>query len=152
MRRRGVELQETVSTPLHPSRPLHSSFPPHPPARHGSPTFAHLVLTHSPSYWNAPYFTALSLIESTAAQHNLTLAEVALRWLSHHSALKAEYGDAVIIGASSLAHVGENLGDLEKGPLREWCSFFLSFFYYLFFVGKGKLIKTISGGGGEGVG
>ncbi|KAI0338600.1 Aldo/keto reductase [Trametopsis cervina] len=70
-------------------------------------------------YWNAPYFTALASIEATAASHNLTLAEVALRWLSHHSALKAEYGDAVIIGASSVKHIGENLADLEKGPLPE---------------------------------
>ena len=59
-----------------------------------------------------------------AQKHNLTLAEVALRWLSHHSQLKKEYGDAVIIGASSKAHIEQNLLDLEKGPLRE-CSLVL---------------------------
>ncbi|KAI0084291.1 Aldo/keto reductase [Irpex rosettiformis] len=70
-------------------------------------------------YWNESYFHALSLIESVAQKHNLTLAEVALRWLSHHSQLKKEYGDAVIIGASSKAHIEQNLVDLEKGPLPE---------------------------------
>ena len=45
----------------------------------------------------------------------------ALRWVSHHSLMKREYGDSVIIGASSLAHIEQNLVDLEKGPLREWC-------------------------------
>lgn len=71
-------------------------------------------------YWNDHYFRALSHIQSSADKHGLTLAEVALRWISHHSLLKREYGDAVIIGASSLKHIEENLVDLEKGPLREW--------------------------------
>lgn len=60
----------------------------------------------------------MAKIKATAEQHNLTLTEVALRWISHHSLLKREYGDAVIIGASSLKHIEENLNDLEKGSLR----------------------------------
>ena len=52
-------------------------------------------------------------------KYNLTLTEVALRWLSHHSLMKREYGDAVLIGASSVKHIEENLLDLEKGPLRK---------------------------------
>lgn len=71
------------------------------------------------SYWNEPYFKALGEIEAVAQKHNLTLAEVALRWVSHHSEMKREYGDAVIIGASSTKHIEQNLVDLEKGPLRE---------------------------------
>jgi aflatoxin B1 aldehyde reductase len=56
-------------------------------------------------YWNDAYFQALASIEVVAQKHNLTLGEVALRWISHHSLLKREYGDAVIIGASSLNHI-----------------------------------------------
>jgi aflatoxin B1 aldehyde reductase len=33
--------------------------------------------------------------------------------------MKREFGDSVIIGASSLHHIKQNLLDLEKGPLRE---------------------------------
>lgn len=73
------------------------------------------------SYWNETYFKALELIEAAAQKHNLTLAEVALRWISHHSLLKKEHGDAIIIGASSTKHIEQNLIDLEKGPLREYC-------------------------------
>ena len=58
-------------------------------------------------YWNEHYFQALATIEAAASKHKLTLAEVALRWVSHHSLLKREYGDAVIIGASRLAHIEE---------------------------------------------
>lgn len=65
------------------------------------------------------------------------MTEVALRWVSHHSLMKREFGDAVLIGASSLKHIEQvsirfvtirpsflisdllqNLVDLEKGPLR----------------------------------
>jgi len=70
-------------------------------------------------YWNDKYFSALEIVEEAAKKHNLTIGEVALRWMSHHSALKREHGDAIIMGASSLAHVHENLLDLEKGPLPE---------------------------------
>lgn len=70
-------------------------------------------------YWNDQYFKALEVISNAAKQHNLTLPEVALRWLSHHSFMKREYGDAVIIGASSLKHIEQNLLDLEKPPLPE---------------------------------
>ena len=47
------------------------------------------------------------------------MAEVALRWMSNHSKMSREYGDAVIIGASSKGHLEQNLVDLEKGPLRK---------------------------------
>jgi len=47
------------------------------------------------------------------------MAEVALRWISNHSMMKRECGDAVLIGASSLDHIKQNLVDLEKGSLPE---------------------------------
>ncbi|PCH42899.1 Aldo/keto reductase [Wolfiporia cocos MD-104 SS10] len=68
-------------------------------------------------YWNEPYFNAITAIQEVATAHGLTMAEIALRWISHHSLMKREYGDAVIIGASSLTHIEQNLVDLEKGPL-----------------------------------
>ncbi|KAF8318756.1 Aldo/keto reductase [Clavulina sp. PMI_390] len=68
-------------------------------------------------YWTDSYFQALDQIEVVAKKHNLTLAEVALRWMTNHSLLKKEHGDAIIIGASSVNHIEQNLLDLEKGPL-----------------------------------
>ena len=58
-------------------------------------------------YWNEPYFNALSAIQKVAEKHGLTLNEIALRWISHHSMLKREYGDAILIGASNLKHIEE---------------------------------------------
>ncbi|KAI6941567.1 hypothetical protein KC355_g15530 [Hortaea werneckii] len=68
-------------------------------------------------YWNDAYFNALDLLRPVAKKHGLTEAECALRWMTHHSQLKRENGDAIIIGASSTKHIEQNLIDLEKGPL-----------------------------------
>lgn len=38
------------------------------------------------------------------------MAEIALRWISHHSLMKREYEDAVLIGASSLKHIEQVSG------------------------------------------
>ncbi|KAF9548184.1 Aldo/keto reductase [Agrocybe pediades] len=70
-------------------------------------------------YWKEPYFKALNSVKQVADKHGLTLTEVALRWVSHHSLMKREHGDAILIGASSLNHIEQNLVDLEKGPLPE---------------------------------
>ena len=39
-------------------------------------------------YWKDEYFQALDLVEAEAKKHGLTLAEVALRWVNHHSMMK----------------------------------------------------------------
>ena len=68
-------------------------------------------------YWNEPCFDALDIIRPAAKKYGLTEAECALRWMTHHSQLKRELGDAIIIGASSTKHMEQNMIDLEKGPL-----------------------------------
>lgn len=75
--------------------------------------------THRPRYWNDLYFDGIEEIRAAADEHGLSIAEVALRWLNWHSKLQKETGDAIIIGASSLKHLEQNLKDLEKGPLPE---------------------------------
>jgi aflatoxin B1 aldehyde reductase len=74
---------------------------------------------HRGRYWNESYFEAMDLIRSAAEKHGLTEAEIALRWITHHSLMKKQTKDAVIVGASSVKHLEENLKDLEKGPLPE---------------------------------
>jgi aflatoxin B1 aldehyde reductase len=74
---------------------------------------------HRGRYWNDAYFDALEAIEAAAGKHGLTVAECALRWVEHHSQMKSELNDAIIVGASSTRHLEGNLVDLEKGPLPE---------------------------------
>ncbi len=82
-------------------------------------------------YFKPEVFECLRLVEPVATKHGLTLLEIALRWVVHHSALEVGDGrqgqgqgkgqgqDGVIIGVSSLAQLEGNLRDLEKGPLPE---------------------------------
>ncbi|KAK6525324.1 hypothetical protein TWF694_005467 [Orbilia ellipsospora] len=70
-------------------------------------------------YWNDTVFEAVDLVRPAADKNGLTMVECALRWLVHHSALKKDLGDAIIIGVSSLNHLESNLQDVEKGPLPE---------------------------------
>lgn len=72
---------------------------------------------HQGRYWNDTYFDAIDSIKNVAEKNGLTVANVALRWLEHHSELKKEKDDAIIVGASSEKHLEENLVDLEQGPL-----------------------------------
>ncbi|KAL1612914.1 hypothetical protein SLS60_001144 [Paraconiothyrium brasiliense] len=65
-------------------------------------------------------FDAVRIIEPVVTAHGLTLIEVAMRWLIHHSDLKMRTkggNDGLIIGASSLAQLDNNLAQLDKGPL-----------------------------------
>lgn len=75
------------------------------------------AINYRKRYWNDHNFHALRIIANAAEEHNLTISEVALRWMSHHSLLKREFNDAVIIGASKVGHLEQNLVDLEKAPL-----------------------------------
>lgn len=72
---------------------------------------------HHARYWTDTTFDALDIVGAATKKHNLTEAESALRWLTHHSQAKKELGDAVIVGASSEQQLEQNLVDLEKGPL-----------------------------------
>jgi len=70
-------------------------------------------------YWKDEYFDALDIIRAAAKKHELTEAETALRWITHHSLLSKEHKDGIIIGASSAKQLDQNLADFEKGPLPE---------------------------------
>ncbi|KAL1604964.1 hypothetical protein SLS60_004505 [Paraconiothyrium brasiliense] len=72
---------------------------------------------HQGRYWNDSYFDAVDIIRKAGEEHKLTVAEISLRWLKHHSALSQSLGDAIIVGASSTKHLEQNLVDLEQGPL-----------------------------------
>lgn len=71
-------------------------------------------------YFRDSTFEALRIVEEAAEKTGLTLIEVAMRWLVHHSALKVKDGnDGIIIGVSSLAQLENNIDNFEKGPLPE---------------------------------
>ena len=72
------------------------------------------------TYWKDSTFDALKELKEAADKNGLTMIEIGLRWMMHHSKLNMKDGkDGIILGASSIAHLDSNLSDLEKGPLPE---------------------------------
>lgn len=68
-------------------------------------------------YYRDEYFQALAKVAEASKSSGLTMPEIALRWMQHHSELSPKYGDGIIVGASSTKHIEQNLKDFEKGPL-----------------------------------
>lgn len=77
--------------------------------------------THRPGYqnryWKKSYFDAVDILKAACEKEGITTVEATYRWLAHHSMLRADRGDAVIIGASKLNHLAQNLETMKAGPL-----------------------------------
>ena len=68
-------------------------------------------------YWKHSYFEAIDCIRDACSSENIPMAEAAYRWLAFNSMLDTEKGDAIIIGASKISQMAQNLQALERGPL-----------------------------------
>ncbi|KAG0206357.1 hypothetical protein BGX28_002211 [Mortierella sp. GBA30] len=66
-------------------------------------------------YWKKEYFDAISVLKQVCEPHGLDLVQVAFSWLQFHSKMRADRGDGIIIGASSLRHTVQNLEALKTG-------------------------------------
>lgn len=79
--------------------------------------------THRPNYqgryWKKSFFDAVDLLKIAAEKHGITSIEATYRWLAYHSILNGERGDAVLIGASKLEHLIQNMETIKAGPLPE---------------------------------
>jgi aryl-alcohol dehydrogenase-like predicted oxidoreductase len=63
-------------------------------------------------YWHPEYFEAVQSLKKLAAQHGRTLPALALSWITHQP-----WVDAVLLGASSLKQLQENLTAAQSPPL-----------------------------------
>lgn len=68
-------------------------------------------------YWKKSYFDAVDVIKLSAEKCGITTIEATYRWLAYHSMLNGERGDAIIIGASKLPHLIQNMETVKSGPL-----------------------------------
>lgn len=70
-------------------------------------------------YWLDSYFDAVELIKEECQRQDVSIIEVAYRWLAYHSMLNAERGDGIIIGASKVYQIEQNIVALNNGPLSD---------------------------------
>ncbi len=77
--------------------------------------------THRPNYqgryWKKSYFEAISIIKAACDRNEITMIEAVYRWLAYHSMLNDERGDAILIGASKLSHLIQNMNAIKAGAL-----------------------------------
>jgi len=67
--------------------------------------------------WKKNIFNEIEKFNNLCEKHNLSIREGAMRWILNHSKLSGEYGDAVILGASSVEQVKDNISITRGGPL-----------------------------------
>lgn len=79
--------------------------------------------THRPNYqrryWKKSFFDAVDVIKAAAEKHGITSVEATYRWLAYHSMLNGDRGDAILIGASKLNHLQQNMETIKARPLPE---------------------------------
>lgn len=79
--------------------------------------------THRPNYqnryWKKSFFEAVDLLKAECKKNGITIIEAVYRWLAYHSMLNAERCDAIIIGASKLNHLKQNMDAVNAGELPE---------------------------------
>lgn len=63
-------------------------------------------------YWNEENFKAISQLEEIAKEAGISLIELSMRWVATH-----DYVTSVIMGASKMGHLKENISLLDKGAL-----------------------------------
>ena len=79
--------------------------------------------THRPNYqkryWKKSFFEAVDLIRKAGEKYGINTIEATYRWLAFHSMLDGNRGDAILIGASKLGHLQQNMDTLKAGSLPE---------------------------------
>jgi aflatoxin B1 aldehyde reductase len=68
-------------------------------------------------YWGHAYISTPQTLHAVCTQSDIDAISAALRWLVHHSKLDSDRDDAIIIGASSIAHLQHNLSAVKQDPL-----------------------------------
>ena len=70
-------------------------------------------------YWKQDYFDVLQELQGACADNGVKPVEVAMSWLVNHSHLDAKLGDGIILGASAINHLEQNMAACAQAPLAQ---------------------------------
>jgi len=77
--------------------------------------------THRPNYmdryWKKSFFEAFDLLNSRCEEEKIPVIEASYRWLMYHSLLEVSEGDGILVGASRLEQLKQNIEIATKGKL-----------------------------------
>ena len=68
-------------------------------------------------YWKQSYFDAVDEIRKACEAEGIPMVEAAYRWLSNHSMMDANKGDGILLGASKITQMEQNMEAAKKGEL-----------------------------------
>jgi aflatoxin B1 aldehyde reductase len=68
-------------------------------------------------YWRRDYFEVLQELQGACTDLGIKPVEVAMSWLVNHSLLDTAQGDGIILGASSVVHLEQNMAACAQAPL-----------------------------------
>ena len=68
-------------------------------------------------YWKPSYFDAVEEIRKGCEKEDIPMAEASYRWLCNHSCLDTTKGDGILLGASSITQMEQNMAAAKKGGL-----------------------------------
>lgn len=68
-------------------------------------------------YWKDSYFDAVDSVKAVCAGYEINIVEAAYRWLACHSMLRSDRGDGIIIGASRMSQLEQNMAAITNGEL-----------------------------------
>lgn len=68
-------------------------------------------------YWKEAYFSAVEGLKAVCQDYDISIVEASYRWLAFHSMLDSGRGDGIILGASRLEQLEENMAAVSKGSL-----------------------------------
>lgn len=68
-------------------------------------------------YWKQSYFDAVEQIRIECEKQGVPMAEAAYRWLVYHSRLDSSRGDGILLGASKIEQMVQNMKASTKGIL-----------------------------------
>ena len=68
-------------------------------------------------YWKQSYFDAVDEIRKVCEAEGIPMVEAAYRWLCNHSKMDATKGDGILLGASKITQMEQNMAVAQKGEL-----------------------------------
>ncbi|MBR5039066.1 MAG: aldo/keto reductase [Prevotella sp.] len=68
-------------------------------------------------YWKQSYFDAVDAIKQACDAEGIPMAEAAYRWLCYHSMMETNKDDGILLGASRLEQMTQNMAAARKGEL-----------------------------------
>ncbi|KXJ29031.1 aflatoxin B1 aldehyde reductase member 2 [Exaiptasia diaphana] len=75
------------------------------------------------NFWHKAIFDLLDKLKAKLIEvygkDGVSMTEAAIAWLYHHSQLSGKHGDKVVLGASKLNHLQQNLKATKIGPLHQ---------------------------------